>query len=318
MIREAISVVIPVYNSEKTLSELVQRLHVTLENRGARFEIILVNDGSRDGSWAKVCELATRWSAIRGIDLSRNFGQHNALLCGIRVAQHPIVVTLDDDLQHPPEEIPQLLDCLAEGHDVVYGTPSEEQHSRWRNAASVSTKLVLGRLIGVPTFRSVGAFRAFRTRLRDAFADYCSSSVSIDVLLAWGTTRFAAVPVRHAPRLVGKSNYNLRKLCAHAFNLITGFSILPLRFASILGFGIVLFGVGVFFWVLLRALVEGDSVPGFPFLACIVSIFSGTQLLSLGIMGEYLGRIYFRLLEKPSYVVRVDHAVNKIEEAKIA
>ena len=234
----------------------------------------------------------------------RNFGQHNALLCGIRAARHPVIVTLDDDLQHPPEEIPHLLDRLAEGHDVVYGTPQQEQHGLWRDAASLTTKLVLRHLLGADTARSVSAFRAFRTEVRNAFAHYSSPSVSIDVLLSWGTTRFAAVAVRHEPRRAGRSHYNFCKLCAHALNLLTGFSTLPLKFASILGFLSVAFGVVVFAWVLLRYLREGDAVPGFPFLACLVSLFSGTQLLTLGIMGEYLGRMHQRLMERPPYVIR--------------
>ena len=308
MTQDAVSVVIPVYNSEATLPELVRRLHLVLGERGAPFEIILVNDGSRDRSGEMVRELSAQWPAVQGIELSRNFGQQNALLCGIRAARHPIIVTLDDDLQHPPEEIPLLLDRLAEGHDVVYGTPVQQQHGWWRDAASVTTKLVLWHLMGAANARSVSAFRAFRSPVRDAFANYCAPSVSIDVLLTWGTTRFAAVPVRHEPRRLGRSNYNFRKLCGHALNLLTGFSTAPLKFASFLGFLSVAFGVVVLAWVLFRFVTEGSSVPGFPFLASIVAIFSGTQLFVLGIMGEYLARMHHRLMERPTYVIRQNYS----------
>src|SRR5262249_41396236 len=149
-----------------------------------------------------ILRLAERYPEVRGLDLSRNFGQHNALLCGIRAARHEIIVTLDDDLQNPPEEIPHLLHKLAEGHDVVYGTPQRQQHGWWRDHASVLTKLALRHMLGAETARSVSAFRAFRRLLSDAFANFHAPFVSIDVLLSWGTTRFAAVEVRHEPRRV--------------------------------------------------------------------------------------------------------------------
>src|SRR5262249_4413135 len=146
-------------------------------------------------------------SWVRGIDLMRNYGQHNALLCGIRAASFDTVVTMDDDLQHPPEEIPKLLAKLVEGFDVVYGYPANEQHGLLRDLASVMTKLALRKSMGAETARHLSAFRAFRTRAREAFADFHSPFVSIDVVLTWATTRFAAIQVRHDPRTMGVSNY---------------------------------------------------------------------------------------------------------------
>src|SRR5437764_14555424 len=137
---QSLSVVVPVYNSAAVLPDVVARLLPVLRARGGPFEVILVNDGSRDGSWDAIARLARDCPAVRGIDLSRNYGQHNALLCGVRAAAHDVVVTIDDDLQHPPEEIPRLLDKLAEGYDVVYGTPRHEPHGLWRGAASRLTK----------------------------------------------------------------------------------------------------------------------------------------------------------------------------------
>jgi undecaprenyl-phosphate 4-deoxy-4-formamido-L-arabinose transferase len=138
----------------------------------------------------------------------------------------------------------------------------------------------------------------------EAFANYQSPFVSIDVLLTWGTTRFAAVPVRHDPRRIGKSNYTFRKLVTHALNMMTGFSVLPLQLASLMGFGFALFGLLMLVYVLGRYLIQGGSVPGFPFLASAIAIFSGAQLLVLGIIGEYLARMHFRMMEKPTYVIR--------------
>jgi undecaprenyl-phosphate 4-deoxy-4-formamido-L-arabinose transferase len=140
--------------------------------------------------------------------------------------------------------------------------------------------------------------------VRDAFANYQGPFVSIDVLLTWGTTRFAAIPVNHNPRRVGVSNYTLLKLITHALNMMTGFTTLPLQIASIVGFGVTLFGMGVLLYVVGRYLIVGGSMPGFPFLACIIAIFSGTQLFALGIIGEYLARMHFRMMDRPTYVVR--------------
>lgn len=307
-----ISVLVPVYRSEASLKPLVGRLLTVLESITStahgemheRFEIILINDGSPGRSWNIIQELTVLYPCVRGINLMRNFGQHNALLCGIRSARHDIIVTLDDDLQHPPEEIPKLLDKLAEGYDVVYGTPQKEQHGWLRDLASQMTKLTLQSAMGAETARNISAFRAFRTQLRDAFAIFQGPFVSIDVLLTWGTTRFCAIPVRHDPRTTSVSNYTFRKLFTHCFNMMTGFSSLPLQLASIIGFTFTLFGIGVLAYVVGRYLIYGYSVPGFPFLASTIAIFSGAQLFALGIIGEYLARMHFRMMDRPTYVIR--------------
>lgn len=300
-----ISVVIPVYNSGEILPELMARLAPVLDAAAGAWEVILVDDASRDRSWEAVAELARRDPRVRGISLMRNYGQHNALLCGIREARHEVIVTMDDDLQHPPGEIPALLARLDEGYDVVYGTPRDEQHGLWRDLASQVTKLALGAAMGVDVARDVSAFRAFRAEVRQGFATYSASYVSIDVLLTWGTTRFAAVEVRHEPRHSGQSNYTLGKLMRHAVNMMTGFSTLPLQLASFTGFFFMLFGLGVLAYVVGRYLLTGGSVlPGFPFLASTIAIFSGAQLFALGIFGEYLARMHFRLMDRPPYVPR--------------
>jgi undecaprenyl-phosphate 4-deoxy-4-formamido-L-arabinose transferase len=295
-------VVIPVYNSETALPELARRLSEVLPPRGD-FEVVLVNDGSMDGSWQVLQELSSEHSWLRGVNLMRNYGQHNALLCGIRMARYDRIVTMDDDLQNPPEEIPKLLSMLDQGLDVVYGKPERMRHGLLRKLASNITKIVLQRAMGSETARHISAFRAFRTRLRDAFGRYESHLVSIDVLLTWGTNRFGSVEVKHDSRKHGESNYTMCRLVVHALNMLTGFSTLPLRLATVVGFGFTLFGLCVLAYVLGRYLIEGGSVPGFPFLASAIAIFSGAQLFALGILGEYLGRIHMRMLARPPYVV---------------
>ena len=299
----AISVVVPVYNSATDLPLLRDRVDAALRAAALSYELVLVNDDSSDASWAEIEALARRCPEVRGVDLMRNFGQHNALLCGIRAAAGKIVVTLDDDLQNPPEEIPRLLARLEEGIDVVYGTPEREQHGLLRDLASRITKLALQRAMGARTARNVSAFRAFRTNVRAAFASYQSPFVNIDVLLTWGTSRFAAVRVAHHPRRRGQSNYTVRKLVTHALNMMTGFTTLPLQVASIMGFALTFFGVLILVYVIGRYFWGEGSVPGFPFLASIITIFSGAQLFSLGIIGEYLARMHFRMMERPPYVV---------------
>jgi len=300
----SISVVVPVYNSEPTLGQLVVRLEPVLRARAGAFEVVLVNDGSQDKSWQVICELAEQHSFVRGLDLMRNYGQHNALLAGIRTARHDIIVSMDDDLQHPPEEIPRLLDKLAEGYDVVYGTPQKEQHGLWRDMASMVSKMVLRSAVGSEEARSISAFRAFRRQVRDAFANYEGPSVFIDALLTWGTVRFGAIPVRYEARPAGTSSYTFRKLVVHALNMMTGFSTLPLKLASLIGFVFTLFGLVVLGFVVGSYLLYGGSMPGFPFLASVIAVFSGAQLFALGVMGEYLARMHFRSMGQPYSVVR--------------
>ena len=301
---ESISVVVPVYNSQKTLPELIQRLESVIADLVPVYEVILINDCSHDKSWDVICQLGQTKDWIKGINLMRNYGQHNALLCGIRAAKHEVIVTIDDDLQNPPEEIPKLLHKLYEGFDVVYGTPQTQQHGFLRNIASRITKLSLRSAMGVEIAKHVSAFRAFGNNMRDVTKNYQSPFISIDVLLSWGTTRFAAVPVSFDLRRVGSSNYTFRMLVNHALNMMTGFSILPLQLATLMGFVFTIFGIFILIFVIGRYLIEGGSVPGFPFIASIIAIFSGAQMFAIGIIGEYLARMHFRMMERPTYLVR--------------
>jgi len=301
--RQSLSVVIPVFNAEQSLRELHRQLMPALEELADWFEVILVEDSSGDRSWDVIREIVAMDKRVHGIRLSRNFGQHNALLCGIRTARGDVIVTMDDDLQHPVSEIAALLAPLSVGFQVVYGTSTEAQYGLWRNIATRLTKFALRSAMGTKAATQVSAFRAFPKALREAFESYRGPSVSIDVLLTWATTRFTSVPVKHSPRLAGASNYTARKLITHAFNLMTGFSTRPLQLASIMGFVFTLFGIGVLVWVVGRYLLYGAAVPGFAFIASTIAIFSGAQMFTLGIFGEYLARMYGRTMERPTYVV---------------
>jgi glycosyltransferase involved in cell wall biosynthesis len=298
------------------LNELVHQLSITLPQVASAYEVILVNDASRDRSWDVIARLAGEHSWIRGIHLMRNFGQQNALLAGIRAARYDVIVTMDDDLQHPPDQIPLLLAKLEEGHDVVYGTPLVTHQAFWRRLSTRFTRLILRWTTGVETAASGSAFRAFRTMLREAFASYAGPFVVIDVLLTWGTTRFAATPVRHDARRKGRSNYNFFKLAILAFDVTTSFSTWPLRLASLLGFAVTLMGLILLAFVLIDFLIDRQNLSVFRFLAAVLALFSGAQLFGLGIIGEYLARVHFRVMARPAYVVR-EHT-NSLLETEVA
>jgi len=295
-----VSIVVPVYKGEMLIEPLVAQLSKTLPTFSERYEIILVNDGSPDNSWFVIQSLTNQYERVRGICMMRNYGQHNATLCGVRLARYDVTVTMDQDLQHPPEEIPLLLAKLEEGYDVVYGAPKKLPQGFLRNLMTASIKQILARVIGLPSVRNVSAFRAFRTNLRDAFANFQSPSLILDVLLSWGTTRFTSVPVDIAQ--AGKTSYSFRMLVRTAMLILIGYSTLPLRFASWVGFAMTIFGLGVFVYVLFVYFLAG-SIPGFPFLASIIALFSGAQLFALGIFGEYLARMFDRSMDRPTYVI---------------
>jgi undecaprenyl-phosphate 4-deoxy-4-formamido-L-arabinose transferase len=266
-------------------------------------EIIVVDDGNLDSTWNVIGELARQNRRVRGFRLGRNSGQHAALLAGVRQAKNPVIVTLDDDLQNPPEEVPNLLQALTEDVDVVYGLPTRAKQSTWRNISSVGSKVLMRYTLGFLRATDISAFRVFRTKLRDSFDRDLGPGVSLDALLNWATTRFASVEVRHDSRAQGESNYNFRKLLRFMLDTATGYSTVPLRFATSLGLVTVTLSLGILGWVLWRPLFTGESVPGFPFLAATIAIFSGVQLIVLGVLGQYIGRMHFRVMNKPTYTI---------------
>ena len=297
-----VSVVIPVYRSEKTLDMLVERLGRALPAFADSYEVVLVNDGSPDDTWGIIERLARAHPWVRGIDLMRNYGQHNATLCGIRAARYEMIFTMDDDLQNPPEEMPKLLAKLNEGYDVVYGVARLRQQAWWRNLFSVLVKRAIGYVMGLRTVRDIGAFKVFRSHLLKAFEEFNGPDVLVDVLLSWGTSRFASVAVDESPRVAGRSNYNFIKLIKVSLLVLTSYTTIPLRLASVLGFLFTIFGFFVLFFVLFTYFTQG-SVPGFSFQASIIALFSGVQLFSLGIIGEYLARVFERTGGRKSYII---------------
>jgi undecaprenyl-phosphate 4-deoxy-4-formamido-L-arabinose transferase len=259
-----------------------------------------VNDGSPDGSWGVIEQLAKKYKWVRGIRLLRNFGQHNATLCGIRLARYEVIVTMDQDLQHPPEQIPFLLAELEQGYDVVYGSPKKLPQGFIRNLLTANIKRILSNIMGIPSVKNISAFRAFPAHLRSAFENFQSPNMILDVLLSWGTTRFTSVQVDIAE--AHSSNYNFAALVDISLLILVGYSTKPLRLASWIGFIMTLFGIGIFVYVMVVYFIAG-SLPGFPFLASIIALFSGAQLFTLGIFGEYLARMFERTMDRPPYII---------------
>jgi undecaprenyl-phosphate 4-deoxy-4-formamido-L-arabinose transferase len=240
---------------------------------------------------------------VVAIQLMRNYGQHNALMCGLKQARGRVVVTMDDDLQNPPEEIPKLLTCLEQGgFDLVYGTTAERRHAGWRNLGAAVVWSFYRRVFNsavTPT-----TFRAMRRQLAQGVQFYDLNFTYLDGLLAWCTTRIGAVEVEHHQRAVGRSSYSLRKLLALALNLYTNFSLLPLQLVSALGFLTAVSGFGLGLYYVAQHFATNIAVPGFASTIVAVLVLGGVQLLALGVIGEYLGRLHLNVNRKPQYVVR--------------
>jgi undecaprenyl-phosphate 4-deoxy-4-formamido-L-arabinose transferase len=298
----AISVLVPTYKSPETLLAVAERIR-KLPWFTPDSEVVFIDDGNADKTWSILLEIARVHPFVRAIRLSRNVGQHAALLAGVREARHPVIATLDDDLQNPPEELAHLLKALTDDVDVVYGVPRKIKQPIWRSVASVTAKRLMQKVLGFSSAVDISSFRVFRSQLRDGFNNDLGPGVSLDALLSWSTSRFTSVEVEHQESKTGKSNYNFWKLFRFMLDTVTGFSTVPLRLATSLGLTTIVLSVGVLVWVLGRPLITGDSVPGFQFLAATVAIFSGTQLLVLGVIGQYIGRMHFRAMNKPTYTI---------------
>jgi polyisoprenyl-phosphate glycosyltransferase len=298
------SVVVPVYNSEKTLRELCDRIKATFDKLGADFEIILVNDSSPDGSWNVIRELkADESKNITGISLRKNFGQHKALLCGFQFARGQYIITIDDDLQFFPEDIALLVDeAQKTGADMIYGYyKSERQHSNLRKAGSAFVSFIFEKFGN--TSGQGSSFKLIHRSVIDKIKDYNHSFTFLDEILSWHTTSIGYAEVHHAPRREGQSGYSLIKLVLLTLNLIFGYTTIPLRFMT--WFGLTSFWVCLFFviyFIYLR-LTTGAALG---FTALIVSIFMSTGLIlfSLGIIGEYLNRLFALQHKKPPYLIR--------------
>jgi undecaprenyl-phosphate 4-deoxy-4-formamido-L-arabinose transferase len=302
----SLSLVIPVYGSEPVLPELVRRLQAMFDQQGrpsGDYELILVCDCSPDRSWAVIRSLAKQYPWVRGILLRMNAGQHNALMAGFSKARGRVIVTMDDDLQHAPEDIPLLLAELAQGRDMVYARFKSRKHAGWKVAGSRLNDLVAGYLMNKPKGLYLSPFRAMTADIRDDILRYQGPYVYVDGLILSVTRNIGTVDVDHHERYAGDSGYSLRKSISLWLKMATNFSIVPLRITSFVG--LCFAGVGfVLALVLIIQKLTLDRMPiGWSSLIVTVLIVGGVQLLALGMLGEYLGRVLLILNSRPQYVV---------------
>ncbi|TDB35155.1 glycosyltransferase [Stenotrophomonas sp. TEPEL] len=296
-----VSVVVPVYRGADSIAELYRRLHVALDGSGERIEVLFVDDRGSPENWPAIVALSQAHPGVMGVRLSRNFGQHAATLCGIARARGEWIVTIDEDLEQPPESIPEMLAKAREGHLVVYGVNERRSHARWRNITSE-----LGRSafkFAIPSLnREYTSFRVIHHTVAKGLERFQSPFTFIDGYISWITNTYATVIVPHD---LGRhpSSYNLRKLLAHMLNIFVTFSDLPLRIATWLGIGA---SVGGALWgmtILVAKLLGAVNVSGYASIMAGMTFLGGLQLLILGIFGEYIARINFKTASMPLFLI---------------
>ncbi len=300
-----ISVIIPVFNEEENLLELGERLVRTLTGLGRTFEIILVDDGSTDQSWQVLTRLHQQYPKhIRALQFHRNFGQHQAIFAGFQAARGQVMVTLDADLQNPPEEIPRLVAKLEEGYDAVGGWRENRRDSWCRKLPSLSVNYIMSKVTGVK-LRDYGCMlRAYRREVVDSINQCQESSSFIPALANLYARRVAEIPVGHVERERGRSKYSLFKLIRLNFDLMTGFSNLPIHLVGLMGITIALLGLLFGFFLFIRRLFVGPEVEGVFTLFAILFVFVGLNTLGLALVGAYVGRIYKEVRQRPRFVIR--------------
>ena len=311
-----VSVVVPVYNEEGNLQEFLRRLTAVLDGRGEPYEIIAVNDGSRDRSLGILRDWAAkRPDRIRALDLSHNFGQHQAILAGFRDVTGDVAVTLDADLQNPPEEIPKLLAKVAEGYDLVGGVRQGRQDSFFRRAAS----LAVNRMTVAITQMKLSDFgcmlRAYSRDIVDEINQCDEASTFLPALGQSFARRPVEIEVAHAPRTAGESGYSFYRLIRLNFDLMTGFSVVPLQLVSFIGTLVAVGGIGFGIFLFVRRLIVGAEVEGVFTLFAILFAVLGIAMLGLGIVGEYVGRIYQQVRGRPRFRVRAAYGLGADGEA---
>ena len=297
------SAVVPVYRGRETIDELCSRLIEFFTARGCTFEIILVDDGSTDGSWQRIQAIAANEPRVLGVRLTRNFGQHNATICGFRHANGEMIVTLDEDLQNPPEQIGKLADCQArENADVVYGIPESRRDSRLRRIGSRLAMLIPRHVMNVNF--DISAFRLLRAPIAREISRALRHDIIIDVCCAWVTDRIVATRVEHVESSRRESSYTLLKLARVLFNMLYNYTVLPLRFSILVGgalSGVSMLFAGYFIYV---RFTQEVGVPGFSALIVSVLFSTGVILLGIGLMSEYLAHTFLHVIRKPQSVIR--------------
>jgi undecaprenyl-phosphate 4-deoxy-4-formamido-L-arabinose transferase len=300
-----VSVVIPVYNEQESLPLLFDRLMPVMENLGRPYEVVFINDGSRDRSLAFLLDCKDRFPGrVVVIDFNGNFGQHMAIMAGFAEARGEMILTMDADLQNPPEEIPRIVAAMEDGHDVVGTVRSGRQDPFFRKFASRIVNRVSNRITGLK-LNDYGCMMRGYSRRIITFINQCKETTTFIPALA---QKFAMnpveIPIAHSEREQGESKYGLYRLIRLNFDLMTGFSLIPLQAVTMLG--MIVSALSFFFsvFLLLRRLIVGPEVEGVFTLMALNFLFMGITLFSVGLVGEYIGRIYQEVRERPRFVIR--------------
>lgn len=301
-----ISIVIPVHNEEEVLEILYNRLTTVMDRLEKPYEIILVNDGSKDRSEEILQEFHKRRpTQIRIINFNGNFGQHMAIMAGFEKVRGEIIITMDADLQNPPEEIPKLVEAMEKGHDVVGGYRQNRQDSWWRLTVSRLHNIVRARIAPQLNMKDEGCMlRAFRRPIVDAMAASGETSTFIPALALTYANSATEVPVAHESRAAGTTSYNFYKLIRYNFDLVTNFSLVPLQIFTFLGTAISIMSALLVLVLLIRRIFIGPEVGGVFTLFAVVFFLLGICLLGLGIVGEYIGRIYQEVRRRPRFIIK--------------
>jgi glycosyltransferase involved in cell wall biosynthesis len=305
------SVVIPVYNSAPIVGDTVDQAVAFFEEHGYDYEMVVVNDGSRDGSWAVLKEKATANPHIQAIDLLHNYGQHTALLCGLKHTTGDYVITLDDDLQNPPSEIACLTQAAEAGHDVVFGRFRQKQHAAYRRLGSRLIGLLNTKIFHKPAHLVLSNFRIIRRDVVDRVCAYHTAYPYIPGLLLMFSSNPGNVWVEHRSRPVGQSNYNWLKIAELVMRILFNYSSFPLRLASAVGAVVAVISSLLGFSYLIRALVVGFAVPGWATLVVMLAFFNGLLIMMMSMLGEYIVRLLNQSSSAESYHIR--EAVNRHE-----
>ena len=311
-----ISIVIPVYNSEDTLDDLINQISLEIrekKNLFNDFEIILVNDNSIDNSWNKIKEISSNQKNIIGINLSKNFGQHNALMAGIKNSKGDFLITMDDDLQHSPSYIIDIINKLNEGFDVCYTKYQNNKYSFLKKLGSAINDRVANIVLDKPKNIYLSSYKGFGNNVINELKKFDGPYVYLDGIILNVTNNIGSIDIKHNKRLKGNSGYSFKKLFSLWLKVFTNSSIFPLRVASVTGFIITI--ISLFFAILLIIFkINNPEIPqGWTSIATFIFFFSGVQLLALGIIGEYIGRIFINLNQKPQYVIK-EQIRNNINE----
>lgn len=300
-----VSFVIPCYRSEQTITHVVDEIHKSLaELNRYEYEIILVNDCSPDGTFEVIRGLCENDSRIVGINLAKNFGQHAALMAGFRHVQGDIVVCLDDDGQTPADEVGKLLDKIEEGSDVVYAKYNHKQHSAFRNFGSHVNELMTRIMLGKPKELFISSYFAAKRFIIDEVIRYENSFPYVIGLVLRATKNITNVDVHHREREIGTSGYTLKKLLGLWFNGFTAFSVKPLRIATIMGGSFAVLGFVYALYTIIKKFVNPNVPLGFSSLMSATLVIGGMLMVMMGLIGEYIGRIYITLNNSPQYVIR--------------